>query len=237
MSGDKPVKLGRRILNGIAGIAVAVAIGIAALHGYEAVVALPVERVDFAGELDRIAKPDLDALSRAIVAADRPTIETVREAARRVPGVRDAAVRRVYPDAVEITIEAHVPLAQWDGERLVSRRGEVFAGHDASLPTFRGPESGAARMSQEFPAIAAALAPLGVVATLTLTPRGGWRAQLADGLTLELGREDWPNRVRRFVAAWPALSDEARTTRYADLRYPNGFALRRTAEIPPPKKK
>ena len=170
MSGEKPVKLGRRILHGIAAIAVAGVIGIAAWHGYEAVVALPVERVAFAGELDRLAKSDLDALSKAIVAADRPTIDTVREAARRVPGVRDAAVRRIYPNAVQVTFEEHVPLAQWDGDRLVSRRGEVFPGHDQALPTFRGPEGGALRMSQEFPAIAAALAPLGVVATLTLTP-------------------------------------------------------------------
>ena len=227
MSEREPVKLGRRILHGIAAAAVAGGAGLAAWHGYEAVVTLPVERVAFAGELDRLARADLDALAKAIVAADRPTIETVREAARRVPGVRDAAVRRVYPNAVQVTFEQHVPLAQWSGDRLVSRRGEIFPGRDEALPTFRGPESGAPRMSQEFPAIAAALAPLGAIATLTLTPRGGWRAQLADGLTLELGREDWPARVRRFVAAWAGLPDAARATRYADLRYPNGFALRK----------
>jgi cell division protein FtsQ len=172
------------------------------------------------------------------VSAGAPTLAGVRESARRVPWVREATVRRLYPDAVEITFAAHEALARWNDERLVSRRGEVFAAPGAGeLPAFRGPEGAAPKMAAEFPAIAAALAPLGAIAALRLTPRGGWEARLAGGLTLELGREDWPQRVRRFVAAWTSLPEEARATRYADLRYANGFALRRTADVPTPKKK
>ena len=47
------------------------------------------------------------------------------------------------------------------------------------------------------------------------------------GLAVELGRGDWKARAQRFAAAWPRLAEDARATRYADLRYPNGFALRK----------
>ncbi|HET6264090.1 MAG TPA: cell division protein FtsQ/DivIB [Usitatibacter sp.] len=226
-------RLRTRFLHGVAALVVAIALCLGAWHGYRAVVELPVTRVVYAGEVDRLAQAELDALSHAVIAADRPSLEAVSEAARRMPWVRDAAVRRLYPDAVEITLEVHEPLARWNDDRLVSRRGEVFAATGAgTLPRFRGPEGSAARMTREFPLIAAALEPLGAIEELRLSPRGGWQARLAGGLAVELGRDDWPVRARRFLAAWQRLPEEARATRYADLRYPNGFALRKTSTTP-----
>lgn len=222
-------KLGVRILHGLAAIAVGTVIASAAWHGYRAVAAMPIAHVVFAGDVDRLPQGDLEALARAVVAARSPSLSAVRDSARRVPWVREASVRRLYPDTAEITFEAHTALARWNGDRLVSRRGEVFAAPGAGeLPAFRGPEDAAARMAAEFPALSAALAPLGAVKALRLTARGGWEAQLEGGLTVQLGREDWPARARRFVAAWPRLPEDARATRYADLRYANGFALRAT---------
>jgi cell division septal protein FtsQ len=48
-------------------------------------------------------------------------------------------------------------------------------------------------------------------------------------MVLELGRTDMNARAQRFVAAWPQASAHVAETRYADLRYPNGFALRSNA--------
>ena len=81
-------------------------------------------------------------------------------------------------------------------------------------------------------AATAVLAPLGSsVVELRLSPRGGWHATLASGLNVALGRGDWRPRAERFIAAWPRIAPEARATTYADLRYPGGFALKRTAEL------
>jgi len=235
---EPAVKWGPRILHGLAAAAVIAAIATAGWEGYHRIAALPVTRVVFAGEVDRLPQPDLEALTRAITSAQAPTLAAVREAARKVPWVREATVRRLYPDAVEITFAAHEALARWNEDRLVSKRGELFAAPGAGeLPAFQGPDEAAPRMAEAYPAIAAALAPIGAVQALRLSRRGGWQARLEGGLTLELGRDDWPARARRFVAAWARLPDEARATRYADLRYANGFALRRTSEPTPPTKK
>jgi cell division protein FtsQ len=156
------------------------------------------------------------------------SIAAVREAARRLPWVRDASVRREYPDAVEIAFETHDAVARWGDRALVSSRGAIFtAPFTGDLPRFRGPDNGALQMATEYPAIARALAPLEArVVELRLSPRGGWHVVLDSGRELELGRGDIQPRLARFVAAWPTLAAQGVETRFADLRHASGFALR-----------
>jgi cell division protein FtsQ len=80
-------------------------------------------------------------------------------------------------------------------------------------------------MLAEYAALAKTLAPLGALRELRLSARGAWQALLDSGMVLELGRSDMEARARRFVAAWPQASTHVAQARYADLRYPNGFAL------------
>jgi len=92
-------------------------------------------------------------------------------------------------------------------------------------------------MAHDYPAIAAALAPLkAVVVELHLSPRGAWQVLLDSGLTLELGREDIVPRVERFVSAYPRLPAGALDGRLADLRYNNGFAMKTSNALPAPQK-
>lgn len=223
----------RRLLPAIAGVLAVALLGVAAWQGYVAVASQPIARVVYAGELDRLPHADLDALAQAVQAAERPSLQAVRASARKVPWVRDASVRRRFPDAIEITFSVHDALAQWDEGRLVSTTGEVFVGEGAAdLPRLRGPEGSAALMAAQYIAIAREVAPLGSpVAELRLSQRGAWLAVLASGLTLQLGRGDVLPRLRRLAAAWPKLLAQEPEPHYVDLRYPNGFATRRAATV------
>ena len=93
---NAPAPFGRRLLAGIGAVVVVAAIAATGWYGYHAILAQPVKRVVFAGEIDRLSRADLDALSQAIQAAPpgSVTLATVREAARRVPWVREVTVRR-----------------------------------------------------------------------------------------------------------------------------------------------
>ena len=225
-----PPVLGRRLLPAVAATAVLAAFACGGWYGYRALAARPIVHVELAGDVARIPPPDLDAFARSLrgLAAGSVSLSAVREAARRLPWVRDAAVRRRFQDGIEVTFDAHQPLARWGNDALVSTRGEVFsAPYDGKLPRFLGPDGTAPVMAQEYATIAPMLAPLASpVAELRLSARGAWHATLESGLTIELGRGDVGARIQRFVAAWPGLAARGVEIRHADLRYANGFALR-----------
>lgn len=201
--------------------------------GYDSVMARPIDRVDFAGETRRVAPSDLERLAAGVRGhpSSAAKLAEVREAAQRIPWVRDAFVRRRFPAAIEVTIASYEPLARWDETRLVSVRGEVFAAEFAGeLPKFTGPEATAGEMARTWAVVAPALAPLAsTVVELRLSERRAWQARLASGLVLVLGRDDLEARMQRFTDAWPQLA--ALDPKHADLRYANGFALR---EAPKP---
>ena len=232
---NAPVKPGRRILSAVAGVAAAALLAWGAWYGYSEVASQPIRHVAFAGEADRLDAGDLARLGQAVLAAPGASIEAIRASARQVPWVRDATVRRVHPDAVEIRLAAHKAFGRWNEAELVSDAGAVFMAKDpGGLPRLRGPDGTAARVVAEYPLVAAALAPLGSpVRELRLTARGGWYATLESGLAVALGRGEWKARAERFAAAWPKLGEEARAAQYADLRYPGGFAMKRVATVTP----
>jgi len=229
-----------RLLPAAAGAAMVAVLAAGAWYGYDYLTTQPIRRVVFVGDAGRIARADLEAFAQSIqgVSAGNASLGAVREAARRIPWVREATVRRRFPDTVEVSFETHEPLARWGEGGLVSTRGDVFnAEHGGFLPLFRGPAMGAPRMAQEYPGVARALSPLkAVVVELRLSPRGAWQVLLDSGLTLELGREDIVPRVERFVAAYPRLPAGAFEGKLADLRYNNGFAMKTSTAVAAPQK-
>jgi cell division protein FtsQ len=216
-------------------LAVLVLVAGGAWYGYAEIVSRPIERVVFAGDYGKLAAADLDGFAQSVRRAGGSRIEAVREAARAMPGVRDASVRRRFPDVVEVSFEAHEPLARWGEHAMVSVLGEVYSAPvDAKRPILRGPDGAAARMAAELPGLVKAAAPLGSpLAELRLSARGAWEAQLASGLVLALGRGDIVPRLARFALLWPQVSPRAAHATVADLRYANGFALRAGSKSPP----
>jgi cell division protein FtsQ len=175
-------------------------------------------------------------------------LDASRAAFESVPWVRRATVRRVWPNQLAVTLEEHQPAALWQGdserrnERLVNTHGEVFEANvgeveDEDLPTLAGADAASAQMLAMLHRLSAALTPLEhQVTTLRLSSRGSWRAELDGGATLELGRgndDEVDARVLRFVrtlteaaARFSAAGEKPRALVAADLRHPDGYALR-----------
>ena len=189
------------------------------------------------GPLERASAAHLEAVVRDELAGTFFTmnLEASRAALARVPWVRKVALRRQWPQRLEVEIEEHVPLARWNDAALVNADGEVFVAHyDGELPQFSGPDGRAAEVAGRYREWTGMLAPLAIaIRELDLSPRGGWRlsAGAAGGpLTIELGRDDPAARLERFVAAYPrtiaVLGKSGTTIGHVDLRYRNGFAAR-----------
>jgi cell division protein FtsQ len=224
-------------------VATGLALLAAALLGYGAVQwitrlpAFEFRAVTLDGALERVSAPHLEAVIRDELAGTFFTmnLDRARASLERVPWVRRIALRRQWPQRLEISVEEHVPLARWNATALVNVEGEVFAAeHDGELPQFEGPEGRSTEMAARYREWNEALAPLAMaVEALRLSARGGWyvRARGEGGtLGLELGRDEPAARLARFLAAHgQTLGVLARTGRrieHVDLRYRNGFAAR-----------
>ena len=157
-----------------------------------------------------------------------------RASLQRVPWVKSVALRRQWPDRLQVTLVEHEPLARWTDGALVGTEGEVFAADFAGeLPQLAGPEGSAALVAARFREFGAALGVRALaIAELRLSPRGGWQLRTAGKapLTIELGRNEPGERLSRFVLYYArtvaALARAGTGTDYVDLRYRNGFAMR-----------
>lgn len=161
-----------------------------------------------------------------------------------VPWVRQALVRRVWPNELRVTLEEHKPAAYWRHEdrddQLVNQQGEVFDANlgdveDDPLPTLQGPAHATADQARlmltMLRKLQPALAPLeSEIDTLKLTDRGSWTVKLENDALIELGRgetDELVARAERFVRTLPQLRQQyGEPLAYADLRYPHGYAVR-----------
>jgi cell division protein FtsQ len=138
-----------------------------------------------------------------------------------------------------VRIEEHEAVALWgrdDEVRLVNRQGEVFEVNQGDveaekLPRLIGPQTQSALVLKAYRQLAPIFERLDdALVLLELTGRGGWRAQLESAALIEIGPgsiDDIVPRVQRFVATVPQTSSRfGRGIASADLRYPNGYALR-----------
>lgn len=175
-------------------------------------------------------------------------LNAVQQTLLSLPWVRRVSVRRVWPNALKIDIEEHIPQAVWKAKGcscLVNTYGEIFRIHpndllslekqqqpDNRLVTFVGPENAAAEMTAYRKDLQDIFKALNWrLTTLELSQRYAWRAIFNQEIQIEFGREDHQpdlaTRAKQFVQALPKVMQVyPKKLVYADLRYPQGFAVR-----------
>lgn len=179
-------------------------------------------------------------------------LKAARDAFEAVPWVRQAVVRREFPNRLRVRLQEHQAVALWgDHEsRMVNSFGEVFEANAGELesddlPRLAGPDGQSRELLETYQALVPLFEPLDLaVVRLALTARGSWNAELDTGAAIELGRgtrEEVTARAQRFAQTLTQV-----TSRYdrtpeallaADLRHADGYALRlrgvaTTAEVP-----
>jgi cell division protein FtsQ len=165
-----------------------------------------------------------------------------RQAFEDVPWVRQANVRREFPNRLRVQLQEHRAVALWGSEtesQLVNNFGEIFEANvgdveQDGLPRLAGPDGQSAQVLAMYQAVKPLLEPLELaVDRLTLTARGSWQLELDTGAVIELGRggpEEITARTQRFVQTLSQVTSrngrrpEALVS--ADLRHGDGYAVR-----------
>ena len=169
-------------------------------------------------------------------------LDQAREAFEAVPWVRQAVVRRQFPNRLRVQLQEHQAQAYWGTEsesRLVNSHGEVFEANQGDLeqedlPRLAGPEGSSEQVLAMYRALRPLFEPMELaVEELVLTNRGGWTLRLDSGAVVELGRgtaEEVQARTQRFAQTLTQVTSkygrrpEALVT--ADLRHMDGYAVR-----------
>ncbi len=187
-----------------------------------------------------------EALNGTTLSAD---LTVIHRALQAIPWVKSVSVRRIWPNRLLVRIEEQRAVGTWGQGRLVNHLGEVFVGaaadHDDAcrlIPLY-GPAGSQRLVLERARQLTQWLAPLNrPLQSLTLSEQYAWTAELAGGVTLELGRDSLATpveeRVRMFVKTQPWLAErlaaknEKGSLMKADLRYAIGYAFQTTVGSP-----
>jgi len=193
---------------------------------------LPLQQVRLEAPFEKVSKEQIHEVVSAQINGGFFSVDVaaVTEAVKAMPWVDVVEVRRVWPDALHVTVKEQVPLARWRDQALVNVRGELFYPPADSFPVgmveLRGPDNSVANMAHQFSIFNQALGQAGLgMKSLVLSQRRAWELELADSLTVALGRSNTEMRLQRFVRFYPQLLDKAENVKRIDMRYTNGFAV------------
>ena len=141
---------------------------------------------------------------------------------------------RAWPDTLSVVIKEHVALARWGDAALVNTHGELFyAATDASLPVFSGADEDVEKVTRQYAGFRKILNGADIkIENVSLSARQAWEIKTNKNLLIALGRVDMKERLERFTAAHEVVLQHLNTEiKYADLRYPNGFAIRKPKKL------
>lgn len=194
----------------------------------------PVREVRVEGQLTHVTREQLKLIVSKHLTGNFFTMDLVktREAFEKLPWARSVSIRRRWPDRLEVVVEEHRELARWGNIALVNSYGELFhAASDTDLPVFYGPGDGVREVAEHFGKYGQLLVPTGLKITeIALTPRRAWQIKTDSNMVIEVGREQVEARLSKFASVYKnTLASLGGNIRYADLRYPNGFAVRKPA--------
>lgn len=195
---------------------------------------MPLREVRIEGEFRHLRAAHLQSVVGALVAGGFFTIDVdaVRRGVMKDPWVEEAAVRRVWPDGLLVTITEREPYAYWGDAALLDASGVVFRPPVEEFPPglieFAGPEGTAKQVLARHAELERLVAPVGRrVTRLELNDRRAWRFTLAGDTTVIVGRADFEARVSRFVEQYGrTIGNRGADIEQVDLRYTNGFAVR-----------
>ncbi|HEV7135628.1 MAG TPA: cell division protein FtsQ/DivIB [Steroidobacteraceae bacterium] len=172
-------------------------------------------------------------------------LAAVSRAIHTLPWVDAVSVERDWPHGLSVLVVEQVAAARWGRDGLVNSSGVLFAtginrfpagasgasaasGDDSEgLARLSGPEGSEAEVTQRYLAMQRRLSQASLeITALRLDARGAWQLDLANGITVRLGRSQVDERFEKFMsAALGVVAHRAADISYVDMRYTNGFAI------------
>jgi cell division protein FtsQ len=205
---------------------------------------LPIKEISIKGEYHHIDKEQVDLIASEYIEGNFFSInlEQTRKAFKKLAWVREIAIRRKWPDTLEVTVEEHKPIARWGRMGLVNSHGEIFnAATQEDLPRFIGYENFVKDITLKYMKMNEILSKeLMQVGTISLSERLAWEITTNNQVRVILGKNNIINKLNLFTDNYQNILAELKDRiEYVDLRYKDGFSVKKLNErfITRPKEK
>lgn len=204
------------------------------------IASLPVKYVRTEGVFQNLAKEDLKAVLEPLVTVGflEADMQAIHLAVAALPWVGTVAVKRIWPDTIDIKVTEKKPYARWGKDSLITEQGVIFtpktiAAHQ-HLIILSAPEQRRLDVLEIMKGINTALADESLqLAEFTINNRWSWDIKVTSGLKILLGRDEQLKKLQRFLKTLPLLGQQqVDSMAVVDLRYPNGYAVSWKAEAP-----
>jgi len=194
----------------------------------------PIETVAVQGRFQRVAPVDVERVVKArlhgagLLSVD---LAEVRRAIHTLPWVDAVSVQRAWPRGLTVLVIEQTAAARWGERGLLNTRGELFDSDERHVPPelaqLQGPQGKESVVAQRYLAAAGRLMQVGLrVTAMRLDARGAWEFDLANGVTVRLGRRQVDERFEKFMnTALKLVTQRGEDIAYVDMRYTNGFAI------------
>jgi cell division protein FtsQ len=194
----------------------------------------PIETIAVEGRFQRVTPVDVERVVKSelhgagLLSVD---LAAVRRAIHTLAWVDAVSVEREWPRGLHVLVVEQTPAARWGERGLLNTRGELFDSDERHIPSelaqLEGPSGEETVVAQRYLAASSRLMQAGLrVTAMRLDARGAWEFDLANGVTVRLGRRQVDERFERFMSsALKLVTQRAEDIQYVDMRYTNGFAI------------
>lgn len=155
---------------------------------------LPLSRLVVTGERHYTTNDDI---RQAILALGAPgtfmtqDVDVIQQQIERLPWIKQASVRKQWPDELKIHLVEYVPVARWNDLHMVDAEGKAFSvpaerAGKQKLPLLYGPEGSEQDVLEGYRAMSATLAASKYtlkMAAMTARHSGSWRWTTMSGLS------------------------------------------------------
>ena len=201
--------------------------------------AFPIRKIAVDGEFHQLTAEHVQSVVSKAVLGGFFNVDIAKVRARILdePWVFDAAVRRVWPDTIRVSIREQAAVARWGEYALLNKFADIFvpdaSGIPSNLVVLDGPIGTESEILESYFSMQKKLDEVGLqVGRIHLSERRAWAVDIKDGATLLIGRHAVAERLGRFSRAYEhVLKSNWKRVALVDLRYTNGFAIRESLGV------
>lgn len=158
-------------------------------------------------------------------------LDYLKNSIEKVAWVKNAYIRRSYPNEVIIFIEEYTPVAVWNNDSYISENGYIFSANkiEKKLPKISSYSNRNIIIFEYFSLISDGIRKNKLNDKILLIKENEIRSLtvlLESNIAIKFGSKNIEERIGIFFKAYKTLNtSDLKKIRYIDMRYSNGFSI------------